>query len=221
MQNKLIPTPEPHSGLHWPSRPCVLGLDNLDSCATPPAQPVCAVNICISPGSAFPTLCRMSPDECPGQLGTTWQPKKREHLVFTAGQAEGFYRCWSGDSRAVSWPAPARGAFPVSLRWSHCYRQVITAPVTLLLVWHCHPNIPPLPIVHENVHPVLGQREQSLHAKQLINILITWKCGCSLSPPCFLHKRSVSWSQYPWSPTATVAFQIWLCLLFTRVESIQ
>lgn len=151
-----------------------------------------------------------------GSWGQRDSPRRGNPLSSQLARlVRGFTDAGSGDSRAVSWPATPRGAFPVSLRWSHHYRQVMTGPVTWLLVWHCHPNIPALPLVRENVHPVPGQREQSLHAKQHINILITWKCGCSLSPPYFLHKRSVSWSQYPWSPTATVGLSdLALCAVY-------
>lgn len=134
-QNKLIPTPEPYSELHQSSRLHVLGLDNLNSCATPPAQPVSAVNNHISPGFAFPALCGMSTDEFPEQLETPWLPKEREHLVLTPGQAMwGFIDAGSADRRAGRRPATLRGAFPVSLRWSHHYSQVITGSVTWLLL---------------------------------------------------------------------------------------
>lgn len=191
-QNKLIPTPEPDSGLHQPSRLCVLGLDNLKSCATPPAQPVCAVNIHIPPGFAFPALCGMSTDEFPEQLETTWLPKEREHLVLTPGQAhEGFYRCWECWQKSCVL-ATLRGAFPVSLRWSHHYSQVITGPVTWLLLQACPPWHPSASHRAWECAPSAGTGRAVFKCKA--DLLTTWKRGCNLSPPYFLHKKSLSWS---------------------------
>lgn len=183
-QNKLIPTPEPDSGLHQSSRLWVLGLDNLNSCATPPAQPVSAVNNHISPGG-------MSTDEFPEQLETPWLPKEREHLVLTPGQAhEGFYRCW--ECWQKSWQKASNTQMCLS-----CVIRVESSPQPgnnrvshLASLEPCHPWH--LSSSHRAWGRAPSAGRETAVSKCKADILVTWKHGCNLSPPYFLHKKSVS-----------------------------
>lgn len=129
----------------------------------------------------------------------------------------GFIDAGSAGRKAVSQPATPRGAFPVSLRWSHHYSQVITAPVTWLLWQDCHPWHPSSSHRAWERAPSAGTDRAISKCKA--DILMIWKPGCSLSPPYSLHKKSVSWSQHPWGPTFSSRFVC--CLWNTTVDSFQ
>lgn len=121
----------------------------------------------------------------------------------------GFIDAGSAGRKAVSQPAPPRGAFPVSLRWSHHYSQVITGPVTWLLLQDCHPWHPSS--AHRAWERAPSAGTDRAVSKCKTDILMTWKRGCSLSPPYSLSKLVTA-------PMRS-HFHVSLCFLFMKYHS--
>lgn len=156
----------------------MLGLDNLNSRATPPAQPVCAVNIHISPGFAFPAVWNIhwwvpraagdNMTDCPRRGNTL-----SSHL---AGLMRGFIDAGSAGRRAVSRPSTLRGAFPVSLRWSHHYSQVNNRASHLASLTGLSPRHPSSSLRAWERAPSAGTERAVSKCKAdiLINYLETW-----------------------------------------------
>lgn len=174
-----------------------------------PLQP----NLCVQWTS--PVLLSLLCVECPlmssqASWGQYSGPRRGNTLSsHLARLVRGFIDAGSAGRKAVSQPAPPRGAFPVSLRWSHHYSQVITGPVTWLLLQDCHPWHPSS--AHRAWERAPSAGTDRAVSKCKTDILMTWKRGCSLSPPYSLSKLVTA-------PMRS-HFHFLLCFLFMKYHS--